>query len=145
MKLKVLFTSMLMMFGVMFLNAQPPQGGGPGRMEPTEMAKMQTEQMAKDLSLTDKQKTDIEAINLKYAKKMQEMFQAGPNGDREAMRKNMEEIQTSRNAEYKKVLTSEQYTKYEAAEKARREERQKRMQEGRGPGGEQGGQRGGAR
>lgn len=144
MKLKVLFTSLLMFLGVMFLNAQPQ--GGPGRMDPEQMAKMQTEHMATELGLNDKQKTEIEAINLKYAKKMQEIFKAGPSGDRETMRKNMEEINTSRNAEYKKVLTAEQYKKFEASEKTRQEERQKRMQEhGQRPNGQGAPQRGGAR
>lgn len=157
MKFKALFTSLLIVLVVIVSNAQPPQGGGFGQMDPEQMAKSQTDRMAEDLKLDDKQKTEVQAINLKYSKKMGEIFQGGGGmGDFEEMRKKMDEMNTQKNAELKKVFTAEQYTKYEALEKQRQEERRQRMQQGQGgapggapgaPGGSapRGGQRGGAR
>jgi periplasmic protein CpxP/Spy len=155
MKLKVLFTSLLIAFAVIASYAQPPQGGGQGRrMDPEKMAKSQTDRMVEDLKLNDKQTTEVQAINLKYSKKMGEIFQAGAGqGDREANRKKMDEMNIQKNAELKKVFTAEQYKKYEELEKQRQEERGKRTGERPGgapggtetPNGQRGGQRGGAR
>jgi len=155
MKLKVLFTSLLIAVAVIASYAQPPQGGGQGRrMDPEQMAKFQTDQMVEDLKLNDKQKTEVQAINVKYSKKMGEIFQAGGGqGNWEANRKKMEEMNTQKNAELKKVFTAEQYKKFEELEKQRQEERRKRMEQRQGgapggpgaPGGQRGGQRGGAR
>lgn len=149
MKLKVLFTSLLIAVAVIASYAQPPQGGGQGRrMDPEQMAKFQTDQMVEDLKLNDKQKTEVQAINVKYSKKMGEIFQAGGGqGNWEANRKKMDEMNTQKNAELKKVFTADQYKKYEELEKQRQEERRKRMEQRQGgaPEGQRGGQRGGAR
>jgi uncharacterized protein YfdQ (DUF2303 family) len=150
MKLKVLLTCILIGIAVISTNAQPPQGGGQwGRMEPEDMAKTQTERMVEELKLNEKQKTEAQAINLKYSKKIREIFQAGGGqGDWEANRKKMDEVNTQKNAELKIVFTAEQYKKHEELEKQRQEERRKRMGERQGgaPGsGQRGGQRGGPR
>ncbi|HNZ72707.1 MAG TPA: DUF4890 domain-containing protein, partial [Prolixibacteraceae bacterium] len=72
MKFKALFTCLLIVVAVIASNAQPPQGGGFGQMDPEQMAKSQTDRMAEDLKLDDKQKTEVQAINVKYSKKMGE-------------------------------------------------------------------------
>ena len=107
---KSLFLTFAVLFAlVMAVNAQP--GGGPP--SPDEMAKMETEQMKSGLNLTADQLTKVEAINLKYAQKMGEMFQAGPPSDFAEMQKNMEEIQKAKRVDLEKVLTADQLKKYD--------------------------------
>jgi|WetSurMetagenome_2_1015567.scaffolds.fasta_scaffold326947_1 periplasmic protein CpxP/Spy len=152
MKVKVFFLAMLIAFGFSTVNAQqqqqppqPPTGQMP-RMNPEEMAKRQTERMVTDLKLNDKQKTDVEAINLKYAKLRGELFQAN-QGDWEAIRAKMQEMDTKKNAELEKVLTADQYKQYFEQEKKRQEERRQRMEQRQGQSGpgedQRGKQRGG--
>ena len=77
-----------------------------------DMAKRQTEHMAKNLSLTDEQKAKIEAINLKYGQKMEEMIQAGKE-EREAKMELLKKNRDAKDTEFKEVLTPEQYTQYQ--------------------------------
>lgn len=92
-----------------------------------ERAKSQTERLEKLVTLTADQKTKIQAINLDLAKKMDDEMKNN-QGNREAMRTKMQEIDKTRDAKYKEVLTEEQYKKY-TEDKAKRE---KEMQERRG-------------
>ena len=68
-------------------------------------AKMKT-----DLSLTDTQYPQIQAINLKYAQKNEDIFK-GSEG-RFAKFKSLKSSQKEKSKEKKAVLTSDQYTKY---------------------------------
>ena len=86
--------------------AQPPA--------PEEMAKQETELMKSKLNLTSEQLTKVEAINLKYAQKMGEMFSAGPGGDFTEMEKKMTAMETEKRGEFEKILTPEQLKKYDA-------------------------------
>jgi Spy/CpxP family protein refolding chaperone len=107
---KTLFLTFAALFAlVLSVNAQP--GGQPP--SPEEMAKMETEQMKSGLNLTADQLTKVEAINLKYAQKMGEMFQQGPPSDFAEMQKKMEEIQKAKRADFEKVLTPDQLKKYD--------------------------------
>jgi Spy/CpxP family protein refolding chaperone len=92
--------------------AQPPS--------PEEMAKMETESMKTGLNLTSDQLTKVEAINLKYAQKMGEMFSQGPPADFAEMQKNMEEIQKAKRTDLEKVLTADQLKKYDVMVEERR-------------------------
>jgi hypothetical protein len=62
----------------------------------------------------------VEAINLTYAQKMGEMFQAGPPSDFAEMQKNMQEIQKAKRADLEKVLTADQLKKYDQMMEERR-------------------------
>ena len=84
-----------------------------------ERAKTQTEFMEKQVGLKDDQKAKIKAIDLEFAKQMDEQIQKN-RGDRDAMRTKMREIDTARDAKYKEILTDEQFKKY-LEEKAKRE------------------------
>jgi Spy/CpxP family protein refolding chaperone len=112
---KALIVGMTAIF-TMFLTgsaiAQPPS--------PEEMAKMETESMNTELKLTADQLTKVEAINLKYAQKMGEMFSQGPGGDFAEMQKKMQEMETQKRAEFSKVLTADQLKKYDAMMEERR-------------------------
>ena len=102
------------------------------RRSAEERAKNQTEQLDKSLTLTAEQKTKIEAVNLELAKKADKMMEN--SGDREKMRAQMQEQETSRNAKYKEILTAEQYAKYTKEREERRREAGSRT--GRGARGE---------
>jgi hypothetical protein len=97
---------------VLVVQAQPPSA--------EEMAKQQTEEMKANLDLTADQLTKVEAINLKYAKKMSEMFEQGPPADFEAMRAKMEENQKAKRAELEKVLNADQLKEYDQMQEERR-------------------------
>ncbi|WP_075591055.1 DUF4890 domain-containing protein [Labilibacter marinus] len=110
------------------VNAQGPQRGG----TPEEMAKKQTEKMKKDLSLSEDQVTKVSAINLKYAKKIDEV-RNNASGDRAAMRESMQPIRKARNAEMKKVLSEDQYKTMVEKDKEMMEKRRQGGGQGRGP------------
>ena len=117
---KALFLTFTALFALFLaVNAQP---GGPPP-SPEEMAKMETEQMKSSLNLSGDQLTRVEAINLKYAQKMGEMFQQGPPSDFAEMQKKMEEIQKAKRADLEKVLTPDQLKTYDQM----MEERMKNM------------------
>jgi hypothetical protein len=90
---------------------QPPSGDRPQRT-PEERAKRETEWMKTDLTLTEKQIPLVDTINLKYAKKLNELRKQMEGQDREAMRPKMQELQTQKNEELKPVLTEDQMKKY---------------------------------
>jgi len=68
------------------------------------------EQMKKDLNLTDDQATKVKAVMEERQKKMQELR---GETDREARREKMRSIMEESNKQMKKILTDEQYKKYE--------------------------------
>lgn len=82
---------------------------------PQERAEALTNKMNEVLTLTADQSTKIQEINVKRfteQQAMREKMQAG--GDREAMMTQMRALTTKYSADYKTILTPEQYTKYEA-------------------------------
>ncbi len=92
-------------------NGGPPPSGGQGRgwATPETRAKRQTDRMKEQLKLTPAQETKVEAINLKYAKKMDE---ARKNADPAIQKKNALAIQSQRENEMKGVLNATQYKEY---------------------------------
>ena len=122
------------LFISMMTFAQPPGPPG-GQMDPAEMAKKQTKEMVEDLGLDEEQATKVEAVNTKFAEKMQEMFKSGggPGGsdeEREAMHKKMDTLHSDKDADLKEILTEEQYKKYQEIEKKKMEERRQHMGDG---------------
>ncbi|HSQ74442.1 MAG TPA: hypothetical protein VLT13_02725 [Bacteroidota bacterium] len=80
----------------------------PGRMTPQE----RTEQLAKELSLTEEQKGRV----LEHFTQEQQAFQKlreESQGDRDAMRAAMGKRREESNKTMKAILTGEQYAKYE--------------------------------
>jgi len=90
---------------------------------PEQRAERQTEMMGRMLSLTPEQKTKIYEVNIKAAKQSGKF--SGP-----ADSTNFRVIQEARENAYKKILTEDQYKKYEET-KARRQ--MNRGTERRGP------------
>lgn len=125
----------LVLFAMLFASVSMAQGPG-GNFDPKEMAKRQTEDLTKALSLTKDQQKKVQNLNLKNAEEMSAMRDEMMNGggDREAMRAKMDKLRETQNTEMKKILTDAQYKKYE---KYLEERRNMRGQGGPGgPGGQ---------
>jgi Spy/CpxP family protein refolding chaperone len=95
-----------------------------------ERVKQQTEQMVKDLNLTEDQIPTVEKINQKYAEKM-ETVRDQNQGNRENMRSEMRQLFEDRDAELKKVLTNEQFEIYKKKQEERRAQRRNKRGGGR--------------
>jgi len=92
----------------------PPQGPpADGQRRP----KMGGADQLKDLDLTDKQKSKVEAIMKKQQQQRESLRKQGT--DREAMMTEMRRLESETDVELKSVLTAEQYTKYQAKKKDR--------------------------
>lgn len=126
MKKNILFIALLV--GVVsFSQAQQrPQ------RNPEEMAKRNVEILEKQLSLTPEQKTKVSAILLKQMNSMDSLRKAGGQGDREAMRAQMQNFQAENQKKIKELLTEEQKKAYEK-HLAERRERMNNRQGGNAP------------
>jgi periplasmic protein CpxP/Spy len=97
------FIGMLVaVFALSFMLAAQPQ-----RMTPQE----RTDRLAKDLKLSDEQKTKVLDIFTKSQDSMKKAFDEN-QGDQETMRPLMQKIRQNTDDQLKKVLTDEQYEKY---------------------------------
>ncbi len=106
---------------------------GQGNYDPVESAKKQTETLKKELDLNKDQEKKVYKVVLDGANKMDKMrkeMQSG-GGDRDAMRAKFGEMRKEQNEEMKKILTDDQYKKYEKY----LEERRARRGQGGGGGG----------
>jgi hypothetical protein len=108
---KMLFLIVCVFFAVTtVMNAQPPQ-----MPSPEERAKQETESMKKKLDLSPEQLPVVEKINLKYAEKMDAMFQqsGGPGGDFSEMDKKMKSLEIEKRDELTPVLNEDQLKQYD--------------------------------
>ena len=122
MKKSLYYTAFLLFIGSLALPAFAQQGGGRGNMDPKEMAKRQTDQMKESLELTAEQLPKVEALNLKYAEKFK-VVRDEAGDDRESMRSAIREMMKEKDVEIKKILTADQWTKFEADRKERMQNR----------------------
>jgi hypothetical protein len=76
-----------------------------------ERAEMQTQNMSEKLSLREDQKPTVQEINLRYARKMQSVYNDG-GGKLQRFRK-MKAVSGEKDSELKKVLDASQYAAYE--------------------------------
>src|SRR6476469_9746660 len=105
-------------------NGMQGQGRGYGRMQgsPDEMAKRQADRLTKELGLTADQTTKVQAILLARTQDMQAMRgQARDGGDRRQMREQLQANRAKYEAQFKEVLTPDQYTKFTAMQAERME------------------------
>ena len=91
--------------------AQGRYGRG-DRLEPSERAEKQTQHMTSELSLTEEQVSQVSAINLKYADKINEARDQNKD-DHSGMRDAMMTMNSEKDEELKNVLTEDQYNDYE--------------------------------
>ena len=107
----------------MRLFAQEP---GMRNATPEERGKRQTELMKEKLNLTAAQEPKVDAINMKYARKMED---SRKTTDTAARRKTFELLNKQKDAELKGVFTPDQFKAYQKLMeelKARRQQRQHR-------------------
>lgn len=112
----------------------PGRPGGPGSMggTPEERATNNTNRLAEILGLSEEQKTGVQAINLKYATKIDSLRNAAPGqGQGRELAMKMDE---SRDAEISALLTEEQQVTFKE-HKQKMMNRRKEMMDKRGKGG----------
>jgi Spy/CpxP family protein refolding chaperone len=125
---KLFVLSIMLVASFTFAAAQQGQGQrGQFGGTPEERAKAAVDRLTPVLTLTDDQKTKIQAIELDLNKQMDAKRQSA-QGDREAMMALMQEFNKLREEKYKPVLSVDQFKKYQ-------EDAAQRQQ--RGPGGGQ--------
>ena len=94
---------------------------------PEERAQFQTDYMKESLSLKGDQEKKVHDVNVKYAEKMQEVYEA-PTSDEQKV-KSMKRINGEKEAELKLILKPDQYATYEKNKAAMKETGKERMQE----------------
>jgi hypothetical protein len=118
------------------------QGPGRGFQMTEEDIKAQVANNAETLKMNDEQEKKALAVEMDFYNKMQIEFQkmrnqGGPPADREAMREKMMKMRDDRNAQYKAILSPEQYNQFiDLQEQRMREMREQREQSN--PGGQGG-------
>nr|WP_321356711.1 hypothetical protein [uncultured Draconibacterium sp.] len=101
--------------------------GGQRQFDPEEMAKTQTEQFKTELELNATQTEKMEKVLLTSNKEMTAMRQEmSGEEDRTKMREKMMAMRTEQQKEIKKILTDEQFAKYEKLMEERRANRRGR-------------------
>lgn len=95
---------------------------------PEQRAKVLTEVMKLKLGLSPAEEEKIAALNLKYAQKMQPILDGG-DGPFKEMRA-IRDINGEKEAELKKTLSPDQFTKYMASKEEIREKFEERMAAG---------------
>ena len=95
-----------------------------------ERAKMLTEKMKSDLTLSDAQYEKAYTINLAFINKMTQLKNSG--GGRLAKARKLKDADGERDKMLKGVLTDEQYKKYKDQKSSNREELKKRAGQRRG-------------
>lgn len=127
----------LMAIGMMFcmaVSAQDQSSHTDNRPPRQEMRQQQTpqvraERLAKQLGLTDDEKTKVQALFEKQNADREKMRSEGTNLTREQMRTKMDEMRKSEETEMQKILTPEKFAKYQDLRKEQMEKMKQRMQE----------------
>jgi coenzyme F420-reducing hydrogenase alpha subunit len=107
--LLIIFLAVLSILSSSAIFAQQKGPGGYGKATPEERAKRLTEMMKENLSLTAVQEPKVSAINLKYAKKVEDVRKTT---DTAAQRKALQNLNNQKDGELKTVLTADQFKSY---------------------------------
>lgn len=131
--MKKLFVAALLVVG-MTAFAQEKEGKRAGRERLTTEQKvdLQVKKMSKDLDLNEKQKEQIKALVGKQVEKREQKrneLQEAKEKDRAAMRTQMQTEQAVASSEMKKILTPEQFAKWEKIREERKEKMKEKMTE----------------
>jgi len=100
---------MFLLAGTSAFTQQQGQGQGWGNATPEERAKRQTDMMKTQLNLTAAQEPKVADINLKYAKKMEDVRKIS---DTAVQHKTSKSIQSQKEKEMKGILTDTQFKEY---------------------------------
>jgi protein CpxP len=118
MKKNVMFLVLMMMSTIIFAQRHQGDPKGSGR----------SEQLKKELSLSDDQVSKVKSIRMKYAER-NAAIRKDTSLTQGMARKQMKNLMAAQETELKGVLTADQWTKYTAM-KARRGEERKKHQRG---------------
>jgi hypothetical protein len=108
MKIKLAFAAALIVLSI----GAKAQSAADSARTPEGRAAALTEKMRTQLPLTDDQVPQVQAINLKYAQKNQQIWAGG--GGRFAKFRELKSSQKDKDKELKAILDKDQYKKYEA-------------------------------
>jgi len=100
------------------------------RLTPEEKIDLQVKRMTKDLGLNEKQVAEVRAIVTKQVQHREEMkaeLKATKEKQRKEMKGKIEREQEAIKADYKKILTPEQFTQWEKKQEAQKEKIKDRM------------------
>lgn len=136
--MKKLFLALLLLAGV----ATWAQGKREKKQEGERLTKeekvdFQVKRMTKDLDLTEKQAKEFRALATKQVEKRdakKAKMQEERKAKMEALKAQMQEEQASLTAEMKKILTPEQFAKWEKLREERKEKVKEKIAERRGKG-----------
>jgi len=136
--MKNLFIAALLFVG-MTTFAQEPRGERKEKLQPEQKVEVQVNKLTKDLSLNEKQTAQVKELltkeNAERQAKKAEMDAKRADGqkpspeERDAMKKKMEEKMANHKAEMKKILTADQYSKWEQNLEAKKEKMKEKMKE----------------
>lgn len=111
---------------------QRPNGDKFSSLSPEQKVEYQVKKMSKDLSLNDKQVKEVKALVTKEIEKRDAIkaeMKALQAKQRIEMKAKMDEEYAVMRNEMRKILTSEQYTKWEKIHEERREKIKEKMKE----------------
>ena len=94
---------------------------------PEERAQLQTDYMKETLSLSRDQESKVHGVNLKYAEKTQEAYEAPTKKNQKL--KTMKHMNAQKEGELKLILSTEQYDTYERNKEAMKEKIKARIEE----------------
>lgn len=93
------------------------------RKTPEEKARKYTTEMAQEISLEQGQQEKVYLINLEVSKKFDSLYASKPEKD--LLRKVTIEILKARDIEFRKILSNEQFLRYDDIQREKREKKQK--------------------
>lgn len=136
--MKKLFLALLLLIGLTTWAQEKRERRPEGdRLTKEEKVDLQVKRMTKDLDLNEKQAKEVRALVTKEVEKREakkaEMSEE-KKAKREAMKAKMKEAQAAHSAEMKKILTPEQFAKWEKLREERKDKLKERMAERRGKG-----------
>lgn len=123
-KVKVLSLCMVVMLSSASLFAQTPQSPQKDRSQ------VRSERMISDLNLNEKQAKELKEIENSFSTKMK-ADRENAKADREKMRQEMTKMRTEKDAQIKKILTDEQYQKYQSLSKQKNNKKGNHAKDGR--------------
>lgn len=129
---KLLVFALLVVGITAFAQGKEGRRGGKEKLTSEERVDFQVKRMTKDLGLNDKQAEQVKAIVTKQAQKRdakREELKASKDKDRQEMRAKMEANQAEVSADMKKILTPEQFTKWEQNRDEKKEKMKEKMLE----------------
>jgi hypothetical protein len=129
MKTVTLTTTLILVLASLtnYVHAQEKLEAFMNETTPEERAELQTNYMKESLALTSDQEIKIQDLNLKYAKKMQDVYNTP---DRKFQKlKRMKGVSTEKDQEMKSILNPDQYATYEKNKEEMKEKMRSRAKE----------------